>query len=73
MEFLCNTIIDRLKNMKKIDLNTSKDNIRMNASSISVKDDNDLTEKKYKNECCLISWLYIVIIYIYLLDLKSQY
>ena len=55
MEFLCNTIIDRLKNMKKIDLNTSKDNIRMNASSISVKDDNDLTEKKYKNECCLIS------------------
>ena len=52
MEFLYNTIINRLKNMKKIDLNPSKDNIRINASYITGKDGKDSTEKKYKIKCC---------------------
>ena len=52
MEFLIKTMIDRLKNKKKINLNPSEDNITMNASSITGKDS---TQKKYKIKCCLIS------------------
>ena len=46
MEFLYNTIINRLKNMEKIDLNPYTDNIRMSASFRTGKDS---TEKKSKD------------------------
>ena len=48
MEFLFNTMINRLKNMEKIDLNPYTDNIRMSASFRTGKDS---TEKKYKISC----------------------